>query len=615
MGSTRRDTGAPRPRRAPRIPSALRAAGAVALGLWVGLAPGWSQNVPVALRVAGDDDLREEVEQASLLLRAEDEGLVEAQDLIAAARADYNRIVGRLYSEGFYGPVVSILIDGREAAEIPPFDAPERIGAIEIRVEPGPQYRFGRTEVAPVAPGTELPEAFARGEEARTGVIREAAADAVSGWRDVGRAKAEVSDQSIVADYARRALDVSIAIRPGPAVRFGRLDIDGNERVRTERIREIAGFPTNDVFDPDTLELVQTRLRRTGAFRAVALAEGEVVNPDGTLDIELTVVEELPRRFGFGAEIGTTEGLSLEAFWLHRNLRGGAERLRFEGEVDGIGASGEEDPDYRLTARFERPATFDPDTDLTVLAEVERLDEPAFRSDIARLEVGAIRYATEDLTLRAGVQLRFSDVEDDLGSRQFRHVALPVQATQDKRDDRLSPTGGYFADLQATPFVGVGGSETGARLFGDGRLYYGIGAEDRVVLAGRLQAGSIVGSEIEDTPPDYLFFSGGGGTVRGHPYQSLAVMRGEDEFGGRSFLGIQSEVRGGVTDNIGVVGFVDAGLIGADAFGGETESHIGAGLGLRYQTGIGPIRFDLAAPVSGDTEDGVQFYLGIGQAF
>ena len=341
-----------------------------------GSRPGWTQNVPVALRVAGDDDLREEVEQASLLLRAEDEGLVEVQDLIAAARADYNRIVGRLYSEGFYGPVVSILIDGREAAEIAPFDAPERIRAIEIRVEPGPQYRFGRTEVAPVAPGTELPEEFARGEEARTGVVREAAASAVSGWRDVGRAKAEVSDQSIVADYARQALDVSIAIRPGPVVRFGRLDIDGNERVRTERIREIAGFPTDDVFDPDKLELVQTRLRRTGAFRAVALTEGEAVNPDGTLDIDLTVVEELPRRFGFGAEIGTTEGLSLEAFWLHRNLLGGAERLRFEGEVDGIGASGEEDPDYRLTARFERPATFDPDTDLTVLAEVERLDEP-----------------------------------------------------------------------------------------------------------------------------------------------------------------------------------------------------------------------------------------------
>ena len=49
-----------------------------------------------------------------------------------------------------------------------------------------------------------------------------------------------------------------------------------------------------------------------------------------------------------------------------------------------------------------------------------------------------------------------------------------------------------------------------------------------------------------------------------------------------------------------------------DPEGGEQA---GAGLGLRYATSIGPIRFDVGYPVSGDTGDGVQFYLGIGQAF
>ncbi|MBD3764471.1 MAG: BamA/TamA family outer membrane protein, partial [Rhodobacterales bacterium] len=40
-----------------------------------------------------------------------------------------------------------------------------------------------------------------------------------------------------------------------------------------------------------------------------------------------------------------------------------------------------------------------------------------------------------------------------------------------------------------------------------------------------------------------------------------------------------------------------------------------AGLGLRYATGIGPIRLDLAAPIDGTTGDGVQVYIGLGQAF
>ena len=41
----------------------------------------------------------------------------------------------------------------------------------------------------------------------------------------------------------------------------------------------------------------------------------------------------------------------------------------------------------------------------------------------------------------------------------------------------------------------------------------------------------------------------------------------------------------------------------------------GAGLGLRYDTGLGPIRLDVAAPVRGSTGDGVQIYIGLGQAF
>ena len=41
----------------------------------------------------------------------------------------------------------------------------------------------------------------------------------------------------------------------------------------------------------------------------------------------------------------------------------------------------------------------------------------------------------------------------------------------------------------------------------------------------------------------------------------------------------------------------------------------GIGLGLRYNTGIGPIRLDVGAPLGGDTGNGVQLYVGIGQAF
>ena len=131
----------------------------------------------------------------------------------------------------------------------------------------------------------------------------------------------------------------------------------------------------------------------------------------------------------------------------------------------------------------------------------------------------------------------------------------------------------------------------------------------------------VIGSTLLGTPRDFLFYSGGGGTVRGQPYQSLGVDYPEiyaEKIGGMAFGALSGEVRARVTEKIGVVGFLDLGYVGAMDFGGDYGNwHGGAGLGVRYATGFGPIRFDVAAPIEGsvDTGEGVQFYIGIGQAF
>ncbi|MCC6006901.1 MAG: BamA/TamA family outer membrane protein, partial [Rhodobacteraceae bacterium] len=62
-------------------------------------------------------------------------------------------------------------------------------------------------------------------------------------------------------------------------------------------------------------------------------------------------------------------------------------------------------------------------------------------------------------------------------------------------------------------------------------------------------------------------------------------------------------------------GVLAAGLGGAGARPAPRgDGHAGAGLGVRYDVGIGPLRLDIAAPVRGGPR-GVSLYLGIGQAF
>ncbi len=154
---------------------------------------------------------------------------------------------------------------------------------------------------------------------------------------------------------------------------------------------------------------------------------------------------------------------------------------------------------------------------------------------------------------------------------------------------------------------------------GDLRTYRGFGEDDRLVLAGRVQAGTILGSSVAGTPRDYLFYTGGGGSVRGQPYQSLGVQvigGGTVRSGGLSFAALSGELRARIGEKLGLVAFYDAGFVSSgDLFGGADGFHAGAGIGLRYDTGIGPIRIDLAGPVAGATGDGVQLYVGIGQSF
>ncbi len=567
----------------------------------------------------GDEDLAEELRASSALIQAEREDTTEAQDIFAAALAEYGRIVGALYAEGYYSPVVNVLIDGREAASIAPLDAPASVGRVTVIVKTGPPFVFSRARIAPLAQGTELPPGFAAGERARSNLVIESVVAAVDGWRGAGHAKAEAAGQKIVADHRAAQLSAEVAIGPGPRLRFGPLAIEGEERMREGRIRKIAGLPEGSVFSPDELERSAERLRRTRVFKSVVLTEDEAITSPDLLGITATLVEELPRHYSLGAEISSLEGATLSGQWIHRNLLGGAERLTLDGEVANIGAQNS-GMDYSLGVSLERPATFTPDTTLGFSLGIERLNEEDFSADIATIGVSLTHYFSENLTGRLGIDYSAGRYTDDTGELDLRQLALPVGFTWDNRDEVLDATEGEYLDAEVMPFQGFGDTSSGTRVKLDGRAYRGFGENRRIVLAGRLQAGAVFGADIATTPRDYLFYSGGGGTVRGQPYQSLGVEVLENggepvKTGGTAFLAGSVELRALVTERIGIVGFVDAGQVSALDFDGSGDWHAGAGLGVRYDTGFGPIRLDVAAPVGGDTGEGVQFYIGVGQAF
>ena len=179
-------------------------------------------------------------------------------------------------------------------------------------------------------------------------------------------------------------------------------------------------------------------------------------------------------------------------------------------------------------------------------------------------------------------------------------------------------TEGYFVEAIAEPYYEFNYGNAVGKFTAEGRTYYGFGKENPVVLAGRVKLGTLFGSPISETAPDKLFFAGGGGSVRGYAYRNIGVVTPAGEvIGGRSLIEASAEIRARVSDGIGLVAFVDAGYVGDESFPDFAEDlRVGVGGGLRYYTGLGPIRLDLAVPLDRQRDDpSVAFYVGIGQAF
>ncbi len=579
----------------------------------------WGQDVTFDIS-AGNDTLKSALRDASLVAGLSSDETPAPQDYVAAARADYRRLLTALYAKGYYAGTISIKINGIEASNLAPLDAPTAIRGVSFSVDPGPRFNFAEVSIAPIPSGTLLPESFAKGEFARSDVIGEAVNAGIDAWRNAGHAKAQAAGQKITAQHAQSLLNVAISIDNGPQLTFGELSITGDSKVRASRITKIAGLPIGEVYSPQDLRDAERRLRATGAFDSVSAVEADNIGPNNTLPIELQIVDSRPRRFGFGLELSSIEGVKVSTYWLHRNFLGGAERFRVEGEISGIG--GETGGiDYKIGASLDRPAVYGADTNLFSRAEISRIDEPNYLIDKVALQFGLTRPFGEDINLSAGIGVLAAREVTDLGTKTYTLLTLPLSATLERRDNPTDAKDGYYIDVDTTPFYNVDNGTFGARVFSDARIYKSVGEGNKLTFAARSQIGSVFGSDITDTPADFLFYSGGGGTVRGQSYDSLGITTTvggtTTTTGGLSFAGAQLEARYAVTDKIGVVGFYDFGQITADSgFGGASQWHAGAGIGVRYNTGIGPIRLDIGTPASGDNiADEVQVYIGIGQSF
>ena len=160
-----------------------------------------------------------------------------------------------------------------------------------------------------------------------------------------------------------------------------------------------------------------------------------------------------------------------------------------------------------------------------------------------------------------------------------------------KVDSQLDPHQGSVVQLQ------VGGGAKAVlsdsnfvRFYSRIQQFIPLGKRDTLTLRGEI--GYTLAESSVGIPQDYLFRTGGTGSVRGYAYQSLGIKEGAAIVGGR-YLGVLSaEATHWLDETWGIAAFVDAG----DAVDSLTDTSfaVGYGLGARWRSPAGPIGADLA---------------------
>lgn len=548
----------------------------------------------------------------------------------ARARADRELLAQLLRIYGYYGAVVSQTVGNGDLASA----QPETDVAVRFDVLPGARFRFGAIDLGNLAAAGPDTTMLRESLGIRSGdpldndriVDGRNALDVKLG--ETGYAFAKVGNPDLLVDHKREEGDLTIPTEPGGKYRFGRV-ISQNPRFLSSRhLEDIARFEPGDLYQRSQQEDLKRAILATGLVSAVTVTPRATVAPPApgqtgevAMDVALTPGPLRTIAGLVGYESG--DGFRLEASWEHRNF------FPPEGMLRVRGIAGTKEQLLGTTVRWNN--FHGRDQVLTLDLYGNTIDRDAYNARTvafsATFEKLTTLFFQKPWTWSVGLEVlatgeRESSVEGQFVPRQTYFIAaLPLRGAFDFSDNLLDPTRGWRAALSTSPEISKqkgGPTVKYARVQFDLSGYLPV--SKGIVLAGRTRVGSIPGTALDNIAPSRRFYAGGGGSVRGYGYQAIGPRdTAGDPSGGRSLVEFSAEARidtGLFGGALQVVPFLDAGTVSESITPTLAGMRYGAGLGLRYKTGFGPLRLDLGTPLnprSGDSR--VTVSVALGQAF
>ncbi|MBF0425112.1 MAG: BamA/TamA family outer membrane protein [Magnetococcales bacterium] len=586
----------------------------------------------VSFKTDGDPTIVSLLEQTSLTFREQDQPSPSRILLDSRAMEDRRRLLNALRAHGFFAATVSHATDPAQSQTINAGDSssmdtvqeptPTRLTFV---VDSGPRYTLRNCIVEPrkeVRPGSYTPPTAAdlgllRGQPADSKRVVAADKALLRHAQTHGQPFATLLPRRVIVDHATRTMDVTLRLQPGDTARLGPTTWSGLETVKPVFAQKQLLWQEGDSYDQEVQERSRNALLKTGLFAMVDLRHPEAVEADGSLPVTIAVQERLQRSFSFGAGMTTDQGPKATLGWEHRNLWGEGEDLATQVDYGRV--------HKRFKGNLGKPDFGRKDQSLLFEFITESEEVEAYRKKSVALQGGLERKYAKELRLSLGLSYRLvelyqgnSSVPDGTGT--FGLVSLPFKATLDHSDDLLNPTQGWRLNAFLAPFLdtlenGHSFTKFQAQVTG----YKPVSTAPHLVLAGRIKAGMLVGSELSGVPTDERYYTGGNGSIRGYAYQLAGPLDSNGKpLGGCSLLESSVEARVEVQKSVEVVFFLDEGAAIKRPFPDFSDRpYFGAGSGIRYLTPIGPLRLDVAVPLDRrpGIDQGYQIAASIGQAF
>jgi translocation and assembly module TamA len=562
-----------------------------------------------------DGELRRRLEQA---VGQVDEAPANRFEARRRARSAMDAAQALLRSEGYYQPTLQDDVEG------------EKKPVAVVTVTPGRRFELSETRVNWVAPVPDPVTAevvtkdigLKPGAPGRAADILDAEGRIVANLTREGYADAKADPRRVVVDHAAFSEQPNFTIASGELVRREGVLVRTRGPTTPDWVAGLAPWKTGDRYDPEDVAELERRLLDTGVYDGVnvSLASSERATPDGLRPVIVGLSDRPRSLLEAGATYSTAEGAGVDVFRTRFNRFGRAATLKYGLRFASI--------DSRLGGEASFPHWRKPGRTLKlsgylVNEQTDAYDRSAVsvNADLSQ-RIGKTSFFTYGLGVDAGryTENRFDPItqapitfDRDLAILTGRGIAF-----MDRSNDPLDPTRGYRLYVSAQP-TAVTGEDTVLFLKTEAQATAYLPLQDgaRTVLAGRARIGSIVGGEELTVPSDRLFYSGGGGSVRGYSYQSINPRLPDNTpRGGLSLFETSLEVRHDIGQKFQAVGFIDAGAIGFQETPNLTNMRYGAGVGVRYKLPFGPVRADIAVPLNKREGDSAfQLYISIGQAF